>query len=224
MAIARAWSFISRGRPQDVLRLKSSHPVPTLPPPVPLPKTATSADEWIVVEVAYAALNPAGLFHISMLPPFARAKTAVPENDLSGTVVDAWTPNGSESNARFKIGDKVIAFLPVNYTFPTGVGALQSYVRIPARYAVRKPDGTSLRDAAGLMLAGCTASHVIEAAEIKQGDHVLVNGASGGIGTFAVQLARHIVGPEGFVVCVCSERNLALVKSLGADEVSLLLH
>lgn len=61
---------------------------------------------------------------------------------------------------------------------------------------------------------------MIEKAQLKSGDAVLVNGASGGIGTLVVQMAKDIVGESGRVVAICSGRNVELVKGLGADEVS----
>jgi NADPH:quinone reductase-like Zn-dependent oxidoreductase len=61
---------------------------------------------------------------------------------------------------------------------------------------------------------------LIEKAQLKSGDAVLVNGASGGIGTLVVQMAKDIVGESGRVVAICSGRNVELVKGLGADEVS----
>ena len=61
---------------------------------------------------------------------------------------------------------------------------------------------------------------MLEKAQLKRGDAVLINGASGGIGTLVVQMAKDTVGESGRVVAICSGRNVELVKGLGADEVS----
>ncbi|KAM7218908.1 Reticulon-4-interacting protein 1-like [Rhypophila decipiens] len=140
---------------------------------------------------------------------------------------------GARSN-KFKKGCKVVAFLPVGFILSSKSGALQEVISFPAKYAVLLPDkvassppsGTTSRSsantqggidklAAGLFLAGCTALTQIRDAALQPGHKVLVYGASGGIGSMAVQLAREAVGPEGKVVGVCSTRNLKPVFELG---------
>jgi NADPH:quinone reductase-like Zn-dependent oxidoreductase len=98
-------------------------------------------------------------------------------------------------------------------------GSLAEYVAVAATSVVRKPDRASFEEAAGLPVAGCVALTLIDAARLKAGDTILVNGASGGIGTIVVQLAKKLVGESGRVVAICSGRNVELVNSLGADEV-----
>lgn len=107
----------------------------------------------------------------------------------------------------------------------SGQGGLQGIVALPPRYAVRIPEGKTTKDAAGLLLAGCTADVQVSEAGIKPGQRVLVIGASGGVGSMAVQMVREKVGPVGeggWVVGVCSGKNEGMVKGLGVDEVSLL--
>jgi D-arabinose 1-dehydrogenase-like Zn-dependent alcohol dehydrogenase len=70
-----------------------------------------------------------------------------------------------------------------------------------------------------MSFTGLTALQMAADAKLKRGDRVLVNGASGGVGTMAVQLARDVVGPEGVVVGICSGKNAEMVRGLGADEV-----
>jgi reticulon-4-interacting protein 1, mitochondrial len=220
---SQAWTFTNRGKPAEVLTL-TERPNPTAEPSLPLPKDVPQPEEWISVKVAYAALSPGGLFHIGLMPAFARAKVAVPEMDLSGTVVDVWTPSatsGLAASAKFAKGDKIMAFLPIKHTFPTGNGALSTHVSFPARYAVPKPETLAFGPAAGVLLAGCTAWMQVQESKVKVGDRVLVNGGAGGVGTFVVQMARNVVGKAGFVAAVCSGRNEALMKELGADEVSI---
>ncbi|KDN65826.1 hypothetical protein CSUB01_05009 [Colletotrichum sublineola] len=210
---------------------------------------AEDGNEWLRIKVAYAALNPGGQLYISLIPGFARANAAVPEMDLSGTVTDVWGPgsaSGSGEEAplpittsttmtkdalpsglkqaenkdhRFSKGQRIAAYIPISYGWPTGTGALAEHVLLPARYAVPVPSHVSLRDASSLLTAGCTAAMTLRAAALKRGGRVLVNGASGGVGSLAVQMARAAVGPEGYVVGVCSGRNADMVRKLGADEV-----
>lgn len=221
MATARAWTFSRRGSPTDILSLTSSHPIPTFPPAL---NPSEQQQEWILIKVSFAALNPGAIFQMSLIPTFLRNETCIPEMDLSGTVHDVWHPHATiESNTttstRFRKGDKIIAMIPASHALPTGSGALTEYVALPARFAVHKPPQASFADAAGCLLAGMTAHQQIVEAGLGPGHRVLVNAASGGIGTMAVQMARHVVGPEGFVVGICSARNVPLVESLGADVV-----
>ncbi|PON26819.1 hypothetical protein TGAM01_v204321 [Trichoderma gamsii] len=217
---SRAWTFSHRGSPTDILSL-SSHPIPTFPPPL------KASEEWILIKVSFAGLNPGAIFQMSLIPTFLRNKTCIPEMDLSGTVHDVWHPHAVESEStttsttstRFRKGDKIIAMIPASHALPTGCGALAEYVSLPARFAVHKPPQASFADAAGCLLTGMTAHLLVIEAGLKPGHRVLVNAASGGIGTMAVQMARRVVGPEGFIVGICSARNVQLVESLGADFV-----
>ncbi|KAM0286954.1 hypothetical protein ACHAQH_000638 [Verticillium albo-atrum] len=172
---------------------------------------------------------------MTLVPTLIRQKTCVPEMDFSGTVVEAWHPDPSSSTSsgakdstsgqshgggpRFKKGDKVVVMLPASHTLPTGTGALAEYVRVPARYAVQKPENVSFGDAAGCMLPALTARQMVAESGAKAGDRILVNAASGGIGTMVTQMVRNIVGREGHVVGICSGKNVDMVKGLGADEV-----
>ncbi|KAL7823761.1 NAD(P)-binding protein [Trichoderma gracile] len=221
----RAWTFSRRGSPTDVLSLDSSRPFPAFPP------EAAHPEEWILIKVAFAGLNVGAIFQMTLIPAFLRSKTCVPEMDLSGIVQDVWHPHAENSRdpkilntdantqTRFRKGDKVMAMLPASHALPTGTGALAEYIAVPARFAVHKPASAPLADAAGCLLAGMTAHQLVVESGIKPGHRVLVNAASGGIGTMVVQMARGVVGPEGLVVGICSGRNAPMVERLGADEV-----
>jgi len=216
----KAWTFTRRGAPSAVLSLTTTHPAPAFPPALPLPKAAPRPEEWVLVRVSHAALNPAGLFHMALVPPFFRAATAVPELDFAGVVEDVWAPDAAAGRpARFRSGDGVLASLPVWFLWPTGQGALQGLVACPARYCVPRPAGVRPEEGAGLIVAGCTAAQMVEDGKLREGDRVLVYAASGGVGSLALQLARLAVGDRGTVVAVCSGRNADTVKGLGADEV-----
>ncbi|KAK4099550.1 NAD(P)-binding protein [Parathielavia hyrcaniae] len=231
----KAWIFHRPGPYRQTLTLTNTHPLPPFPPTAPFPKTAPNPEEWLLLRVSYAALNPADLVTVSVMPFFIRShrKTspaAVPCFDFTADVVDVWHPDSNDTTTtgvgkkgaaatRFAKGDQVVCFPPMPHMLATGVGALQGVVALPARYAVRIPAGRTKREAAGLFMTACTADVQIEDCGIAAGQRVLVVGASGGIGTMAVQMVRDRVGADGRVVAVCSGRNVEMVRGLGADEV-----
>jgi len=113
--------------------------------------------------------------------------------------------------SKFKVGDKVFAFSGMR------MGCYVEYKCMPEDGAVAlKPANLSDEEAAAISFGGTTALAFFRRAKIQIGDKVLINGASGAVGTAAVQLARHF-GAE--VTGVCSTGNLELVKSIGADKV-----
>jgi len=110
---------------------------------------------------------------------------------------------------RFRLGDEVFGFV--------GHGAFAENVSVPEDVLALKPTGVSFEQAATVPLAAMTALQGLrDRGGLKAGERVLIVGASGGVGTFAVQIAKafgaHVTG-------VCSTRNVELVKSIGADEV-----
>ncbi len=112
---------------------------------------------------------------------------------------------------QFKVGDPVFAFTGAR------LGCHVEYKCMPQDGAVaRKPANLTFEEAAAIASCGTTALYFLRRANVQRGDKVLVNGASGGVGTAAVQLARHF-GAE--VTGVCSSANLELVRSLGATQV-----
>jgi NADPH:quinone reductase-like Zn-dependent oxidoreductase len=218
MDSVNAWRFTARGLPRDVLSLEPI-PVPTLPPSVAIPKEYQHKP-WVLVRVSYAALNLGGFYGIAIFLAISRAKTLIPEIEFSGIVLDTLTVLDSKSAAdglHVQKGDAVAGMIPTSLG-ATGIGALATHVAIPADLVVKLPNGVFMRDAAGIMLTGMTAIRMARDAGIQPGHRVLVNSASGGVGTMAVQVARDIVGQES-AVTVCSGKNAEIVKKLGADEV-----
>jgi NADPH:quinone reductase-like Zn-dependent oxidoreductase len=154
---------------------------------------------------------------MQLCPFLFRSKPAIPELDFSGTIV---TSNSEVPEFRhLRPGTPVFGSVGVGPHLKAGIGTLAEYIVVPAERVVRKPDNMSFEEAAGLGVAGCTAVPLIKRAGLKKGDSVLINGASGGIGTMVTQLARDAVGEDGRVVAVCSGKNVEFVKMLGADEV-----
>jgi NADPH:quinone reductase-like Zn-dependent oxidoreductase len=134
-----------------------------------------------------------------------------PRQPILGTefagVVEAVGADGGQ----FKAGDAVFGFTDM------AMGCHAQYVRMPQSGALAlKPANLSDAQAAALSFGGTTALSFFKRARLKRGDQLLINGASGAVGTAAVQLAKHL-GAE--VTAVCSTANLALMKSLGATHV-----
>jgi NADPH:quinone reductase-like Zn-dependent oxidoreductase len=112
---------------------------------------------------------------------------------------------------KFKVGDQVFAFSGA------GMGGYADYKCMPEDGAVaRKPANLTYGEAAALSFGGTTALIFFRRAKLQSGEKVLINGASGGVGTAAVQLAKHF-GAE--VTGICSATNVELVRSLGANHV-----
>lgn len=154
-----------------------------------------------------------------MCPSAVRAKPSIPELDFSGIIVGIGAAVPESRN--LKVGLPVFGSLLVAPHIKTGAGSLAEYIVVQDTSVVEKPDNISFEKAAGIGVSGCTSMALIESAKLKAGDMVLVNGASGGIGSMVVQLAKEAVGEGGKVVAVCSGSNIEMVKKLGADEVSL---
>jgi NADPH:quinone reductase-like Zn-dependent oxidoreductase len=185
----------------DVLRLEDVE-VPT-----------ASAGE-VLLRVRAAAVNPADWHFVRGEPYVMRAmgfglrrpRNRIPGFDVAG-IVEAVGP----AVTRFAPGDAVVGHLW------SGGGAFAEYARAGEGNIVAKPAGLSWERAAALPIAGLTALAAMrDVGRVTPGQSVLINGASGGVGTFAVQIARTL---GARVTGVCSTRNADLVTSLGADRV-----
>ena len=180
----------------DVLELRD------VDQPVPM-------DDQVLVRVHASSVNPADWYRV--LGPFfvrpssglRRPKNAAVGTDLAGRVE--------------VVGNDVTEFQPGDEVFGTTLGAWAEYA--PARHVrlVRKPTNVSFEEAAAVPVAALTALQGLrDQGKVESGQKVLINGASGGVGTFAVQLAKWF-GAD--VTAVCSTGNVELVRSLGADRV-----
>jgi NADPH:quinone reductase-like Zn-dependent oxidoreductase len=134
-----------------------------------------------------------------------------PRQPILGTELAGVIAAVGDDVTRFAVGDAVFALSDAS------MGAHAEYTVMPEEGAVApKPASLTFEEAAALSFGGTTALQFLRRGKIQRGDAVLVNGASGSVGTAAVQLARHF-GAQ--VTGVCSTRNLDLVKSLGAGTV-----
>ena len=203
----KAWTFSRRGKPRNILELKS------LPTP-----TELKPDE-VLIQVSHAGLNPFGYLMLWAVPTLARHKPSIPEYDFSGRVVGL----GADAQALFKIGEDVFGALKPLDCVKTGVGSLAEYVVASKDFVLHKPESMSLEAAGGAGITFLTAAALLRKARLSKGDHVFVNGGSGGTGLALIPWAKDIVGEQGKVVTTCSSQTLELVKSFGADEVGTVL-
>ena len=168
------------------------------------------SDDEVLVEVRAASLNPYDWHGMTGTPYITRmgsgwSKPKVPALgvDVSG-VITAVGAGVSD----FSVGDEVFGFAD---------GAYAEFVAAKADALAHKPANTSFDDAAAVPVAALAALQGLrDQGKLQPGQHVLVNGASGGVGTYAIQLAKHL---GATVTGVCSTANADLVRSLGADNV-----
>src|SRR6266496_1886418 len=172
----------------------------------------TPADDQLLIRVRAASVNPLDWHFIEGTPYFMRVMGVglrKPKDtrlgvDFAGTVE--------------AVGKNVTNFKPGDEVFGGRTGAFAEYVCVrEARAVALKPVSVTFEQAASVPIAGITALQgVRDKGKVQPGQKILINGASGGVGTFAVQIAKSM-GAD--VTGVCSTRNLDMVRSLGADHV-----
>jgi NADPH:quinone reductase-like Zn-dependent oxidoreductase len=185
------------GAPQDVLRLAD----------VDMPVVGA---EDVLVSVRASSANPWDWHYIRGEPVLFRPalggirepKFKVPGGDLAGTVK--------------QVGSGVTAFKPGDDVYGFGHGAFAEYIAVPHGSLALKPESLTFEQAAAVPLAAVTALQGLRAGGLQQGQDVLIAGASGGVGTFAVQIAKHL---GARVTGICSGRHVGLVRRLGAEHV-----
>ncbi len=173
-------------------------------------KPAPGTDE-LLVRVRAAGVNPLDYHYMRGAPYILRLMGGIgaPDDPRAGVdfagVVEA-------------VGAEVTGFVPGDEVFGRANGAFAEYLTVrDSRAVVKKPDNVSFEQVAGVPIAGITALQALkDKGGLEAGQNVLINGASGGVGTFAVQIAK-AMGAN--VSGVCSTRNVAMVESIGADRV-----
>jgi NADPH:quinone reductase-like Zn-dependent oxidoreductase len=185
------------GSPEDVLDLKE------------IDKPAVKDDE-VIVRIKAASIH-IGDSHMTKGVPYVmrpifkreRAKNGVPGSDIAGTVEAV-----GRSVGRLEPGDEVFGWCK---------GAFAEYVSVSEGALAPKPGNLTFEKSAAVGVSAFTALQALrDQGKLQAGQHVLITGASGGVGTFAVQIAKAL-GAE--VTGVCSTRNVDMVRSLGADHV-----
>lgn len=173
-------------------------------------------DDEVLIKIYAASINARDWRFMHAKPFFIRLKPGGllrPKNQILGGDVAGRIEAIGRSVTQFKPGDEVFGYLPS----ATGRGTFAEYVCAKENLIAPKPTILSFEQAAAVPVAALTALRGLrDNGHIQSGQKVLINGASGGVGTFAVQIAKAF-GAE--VTAVCSTRNLDLVRSLGADHV-----
>jgi len=173
-----------------------------------IPRPSLKPEEMLV-QVHAVGLNPIDtVIPKGTFKPMLKFKLpATMGSDLAGVVAEV----GSRVT-RFKAGDPVFASV-----FDLGTGALAEFAVVPEKVAALKPSNLDFVQAASIPMVGLTSWQALkERAKLKPGQKVFIPAGSGGIGTFAIQLAKHLGAKVGTTT---STGNVALVQSLGADEV-----
>ena len=178
-------------------------------------------DDQLLVRVRAASVNPYDWHLLTGLPYIGRLhfgpfkpKDLVLGADLAGVVEEV-----GPDVTRFRRGDEVFGMVDggVPGKELLDLGSFAEFVRVSEDSVVPKPSNLSFQEAAAIPLAGLTAiSALRDQGQVRAGQKVLINGASGGVGPFAVQISKTL-GAE--VAGVCSTRNVEMVRSLGADRV-----
>ena len=167
-------------------------------------------DREVLIRVRAAGVNPADWAIVSGLPYIARPIYGLrkPKNIVRGTDVAGTVEAIGSGVTRFKPGDEV---------FGWSNGSYAEYTAAAEDSLALKPANLTFEQAAAVPMAGLVALQAIrDHGKVEPGQKVLINGASGGIGTFAVQIAKAL-GAD--VTGVCSARNIEMVRSIGADRV-----
>ncbi len=191
--------------PPDVVKIEDR--------PIPVPK-----DDEVLIHVHAATVSSGdcrvrGLNIPALYKPIMALIYGVgkPRQAILGTELSGQVESVGKDVTTYRVGDSVFAMTGMK------MGAHAEYIVLPENGKLMpKPNNISYEQAAAIAFGGTSALHFFRKADLKKGQRILIYGASGAVGTSAVQLAKHL-GAE--VTGVCSQRNLELVKSLGAAHV-----
>lgn len=173
------------------------------------PKTTLIADDHVLIRVAAASLNPIdGMRNRGFLKMLAPDKHPhIFGYDVSGVVEEVGL--GVDE---FKAGDRVYSRIGERQD-----GTMAEFVSVKSSLVARAPSNISLQDAAGIPLVGLTSMQAFEAGNLQRDQTIFISKGSGGIGTFAIQLAKNVYGAK--VITTASSKKMDLLRQLGADQV-----
>jgi NADPH:quinone reductase-like Zn-dependent oxidoreductase len=194
------------GEPERVLRLAE------------VERPAVGAD-GVLIRVKAASVNTPDWITVAGVPYILRLRSGLrrPSTPVRGTDLAGVVEEVGSDVTEVRPGDEVFGSLWENARALDPPGTFAELTVAPATHVLEKPAELSFEEAAAAVMSGLTALTAMrDVGRVGQGTRVLINGASGGVGTFAVQIAK-LLGAE--VTGVCSTRNLELVRSLGADRV-----
>src|SRR5512140_2105015 len=175
----------------DILRLRDVEK--------PFPK-----DDEVLIKIAAVSINAADYRSMRM--------GIIPKGKVFGADVAGRVETVGKNSHKFKAGDEVFGDLAA-----CGFGGFAEYATAPDSLLARRPAGVPCKEAAAIPMAAVTALQGLrDIGKIRAGQKVLICGAGGGVGTFAVQLAKYY---GAAVTAVCGHHNMEMVKSLGADRV-----
>ncbi|WKK82677.2 NAD(P)-dependent alcohol dehydrogenase [Marivirga arenosa] len=160
-------------------------------------------DDEVLVKVHCASPNAADYRSIQM--------RIVPKHNILGSAISGIVEEVGKGISQFKVGDEVIADLA-----DVGMGGFAEFKATKTSVLVHKPKGVSFEEAAALPVAATTALQALRKGGISKGEKVLIIGSAGGVGTFALQLAKYF---ETDVTAVCSTKSVEQSYNFGADKV-----
>lgn len=169
------------------------------------------------IRMRAASVNPVDLYLLRGSPYMLRLQIGLkrPKNNGIGLDFAGVVDTVGDDVIHFRVGDEVFGQIAHNSTGRTR--AVAEYLCVDAAVAVKKPHGIGFAEAASVPMAGCTALYAVrDYGQVTSGQHVLINGAGGGVGVHAVQLAKHF---GATVTAVCSEAKRSLMHDIGADHV-----
>lgn len=220
----RAWTFTARGPPSQVLKLRHD---------IPQPQPTDLKPDEVLVKVSHVSLFAPQANLMAVTPRF-NSNPSVPGHEFSGIVVAS-----SQSSFGETLSEEQGVFGMVDPKKYRGYsGTLAEYIVVPRECVTQKPSNASFQEASAVSV-GCAVIGIIEKAGLLEVNHVsgkydirskaegkkiLITGGSTNTGLSTIQLVRKLVGPKGTIVTTCSPRNVKVVKSQGADEVSAMFH
>lgn len=199
-SLIKAWVYYEYGNIEKILKFESNIPIPHI------------NEDQVLIKVVAAGLNPIdykralGIFKDTD-SPFPTA----PGFDVAGVVVRV----GSEVR-KFKVGDEVYGDIHEYAVRPKSIGTLAEYTVAEEKLLAHKPSNLTFIEAAAIPAAIITAYQALEKLEFSAGKSILVLGGAGGVGTLAIQLAKHVFGASK-VAATASTLKLDLLRNLGAD-------